>query len=63
MSVTNAGSTFFESVVIKGRETHLLDDLEYTKAALGIKYITKPLVKAFEEELDRAPKKKRARQR
>ena len=58
VTVTDDDNSFLESVVLKGRETHLLDDLEYTKAALAIEGITKPLLGALQDALDNKPKKK-----
>ena len=61
ITVTDEDNTFFEGVVLKGRETHLLDDLEYTKAALAIESITKPLVGALKTPSIRSPRRRRRR--
>ena len=58
VTVTDDDNSFFESVVVKGRDTHLLDDLEYTKAALAIEGITKPLMGVLQEAIDKKAKKK-----
>ncbi len=51
--------TFFESIVIRGRDTRPIDDLDYTKAALAMEGITKPLMEALQGKLDEKPAKAR----
>jgi hypothetical protein len=58
VTVLSDDSSFIDGVIIKGRDTHLLDDLEYTKAALAVESITKPLVGAIQDALDKKPRKK-----
>ena len=57
VTVMNGENSFFEGVVVQGRETHLLDDLEYTKGALSMG-IAKPIVDALQDAIDKKPKKK-----
>lgn len=57
VNVTTDDSSFFESIVVQGRETHILDDLEYTKTALTMEKIVKPLTDAFLDGIDKKPKK------
>lgn len=47
---------YFEVVQVRGRETHLLDDLEYTKTALLMAQLG-PLTDAIQDQLDSKPKK------
>ena len=57
MSVTvmNDGD-YFQTVELRGRDTRLLDDLEYTKGAVSIELIAKPLADAIEDEIGKKPK-------
>ena len=48
---------YFQTVEVRGRDTHLLDDLEYTKSAVSIEQIGKPLAEAIEDEIGKKPKK------
>jgi hypothetical protein len=57
VTVTKNDNTFVEGVVLDGRETHLLDDLEYTKTALGLQSVTKPQVKALRNGAGQKAKK------
>ena len=58
MSVTIMNDDgYFQTVEVRGRDTHLLDDLEYTKGAVAIEQIGKPLAEAIEDELGKKPKK------
>lgn len=58
VTVTNDDNTFLDGVVLKGRETHLLDDLEYTKSALAMESIANSILGVFQDALDKKPKKK-----
>lgn len=62
VTVTNDDNTFFEGVVVKGRETHILDDLEYTKVALSIEGIVKPIVGVLQDAIDKKPTKNEKQQ-
>lgn len=55
VTVTNDDSAFFESVVLKGRETCLLDDLEYTKSVIAMEGIAQPFVDLLKDALDGKP--------
>jgi len=48
---------YFEVIEVQGRDTHLLDDLEYTKAALLTSQFLEPLVDALQGQLESKPKK------
>ena len=51
---------YVQTVEVRGRDTHLLDDLEYTKGAISIEQIGKPLVEAIQDELGKKPKKSKS---
>jgi len=48
---------YYQSVQVKGRDSCLLDDLEYTKNALMVEKVGKPLLDAIDEEISKSPKK------
>jgi len=48
---------YFQTVELRGRDTHLLNDLEYTRGALTISQIAKPLAEAIEDEIEKKPRK------
>ena len=58
ISVTVMNDTgFLETVKVRGRDTHLINDLDYTKAAVGVEKIGRPLAEAIENEINRPPQK------
>ena len=57
VSVTDDESNFFDGVIVKGRDSHPIDDLEYTKAVLAIEGF-KPLVGLFKDAFEKKSKKK-----
>ncbi len=48
---------YFQIIEVKGRESHLMDDLEYTKNALLIEHSLGPLIEAMQDDLDGKRKK------
>ena len=58
VTVTNDDDTFLEGIVLRGRDTQLLDDLEYTKSVLAIEGIAKPILDVIQDAVDKKPKKK-----
>jgi hypothetical protein len=58
VTVMNDDNSFLEVIVVKGRETHLLDDLEYTKAALSMEGIVKPIMGVLQDAIGKKPRKK-----
>ena len=57
VTATDNKDSFIEGVVVKGRDTRLLDDLEYTKQALALTSIAKPLINAIQESMPKRMKK------
>jgi hypothetical protein len=58
VTVMNDDKSFLEVIVVKGRETHILDDLEYTKAALSMEGIVKPIMGVLQDAIDKKSRKK-----
>lgn len=46
--------TIIDSIVVNNRDTHLMDDLEYTKGMLAVEMVVKPLMKTMAEGLHEA---------
>ena len=51
VSVTFMGDNYFQNIEIRGRNTRLIDDLEYTKSTVMIERVGRPWVDALEDEL------------
>ncbi len=52
---------YLEGIQVRGRESQLMDDLEYTKAAISMENIVGPLLQSISEQLDSPPKKETLR--
>jgi len=52
--VTVFGPEYMESIRLCGRDTHLMDDLEYMKAAVITEEVIVPSTEVFKDEIDRA---------
>lgn len=58
MIVITHDDGYLEGIEVKGRETNLMDDLEFTKAAISMENIVVPLIESITERLD-SPDKNR----
>ena len=52
----NEANSFLEGVSVRGRDTHITDDLEYTKATLSMNWFIKPLLETLKETVGDSPK-------
>jgi len=50
ISTTNG---YFQKIELSGRETHLMDDLEYTKTAVMLNGVAKPLVDEIKSRMNK----------
>ena len=60
LTVTN-DKGYFQVIEVQGRESCLLEDLEYTKTALLMDQFVSPLLDAMEDQLDGETRKKRGK--
>ena len=60
LTVTNEKG-YFQVIEVQGRESRLLEDLEYTKTALLMDQFVSPLLDAMEDQLDGEARKKRGK--
>lgn len=54
---------YFEAIRVNGRETRLMGDLEYTKAAISLSNIVGPLVDSIQERKDTPAKKQKSKKK
>jgi hypothetical protein len=59
MIVITHENGYLEGIEVKGRESNLMNDLEYTKAAISMESIVGPLLESITEQLDATPKKQK----
>jgi hypothetical protein len=52
MIVITHDDGYLEGIEVKGRETNLMDDLEFTKSAISMENIVAPLIESITERLD-----------
>lgn len=59
MVVITHNDGYLEGIEVKGRETNLMDDLEFTKAAISMEHIVAPLIESITGQLDSTDKNRK----